>query len=81
MTVPATAQLRRILPLHTLRLVSRPGTADLFIDADFIDEVLVYDRTGLSSAWEAGERVAPAPIRPRAAVSDAFEAAAIAFWR
>ena len=51
MTVPALRELRRVLPTAHITLVSRPGTADIFIDADFIDELLVYDRAGLRSAW------------------------------
>ncbi len=51
LTVPALRELRRVLPNAHITLVSRPGTAGIFLDADFIDEVLLYDRTRLGSAW------------------------------
>ena len=51
MAVPALRELRRILPQAHITVVSRPGTADVFVDADFVDEVLVYDRGGLTSIW------------------------------
>ena len=51
MSVPALRELRRMLPAANVTLVSKPGTVDIFMDADFIDEVLVYDRSGLASKW------------------------------
>src|SRR5215213_6153795 len=41
MTVRA---LRRVLPDAHITLVIRPGTKGIFSEADFIDDVLVYDR-------------------------------------
>src|ERR1041385_6805442 len=44
MSIPALRALRRVLPDARITLVLRPGVRGLFADADFIDELLVYDR-------------------------------------
>ncbi|MEP6637241.1 MAG: lipopolysaccharide heptosyltransferase II, partial [Acidobacteriota bacterium] len=46
MTVPALRELRRLLPHAHITLVTRPSIVGLFLDADFLDEVLPYDRRG-----------------------------------
>ena len=46
MTVPALRALRRVLPKAYITLAIRPGVRGIFSEADFIDEVLVYDRKG-----------------------------------
>src|SRR5260370_33090679 len=51
MLVPALRELRRVLPTANITLVSKPGTADIFKYAGFLDEVLVYDRSRLTSKW------------------------------
>jgi heptosyltransferase II len=79
MTVPALRELRRMLPSAHITLVSRPGTADIFIDADFVDEVLVYDRTGLRSAWTQMREWRRRRFDLALLFQNAFEAAAIAF--
>ena len=79
MTVPALCELRRLLPDAHITLVSRPGTADIFVDADFIDEVLVYDRTGLGSAWTQASEWRRRGFDLALLFQNAFEAAAIAF--
>src|ERR687891_914241 len=46
MTVPALRALRRVLPDANITLAIRPGAHGIFSEADFIDDVLVYDRKG-----------------------------------
>ena len=46
MTVPALRALRRVLPDANITLAIRPGARGIFSEADFIDDVLVYDRKG-----------------------------------
>jgi heptosyltransferase-2 len=46
MTVPALRALRRVLPEAHITLVIRPGARGIFSEADFIDDVLLYDRKG-----------------------------------
>jgi heptosyltransferase II len=78
-TVPALRELRRVLPDAHITLVSRPGTADIFIDADFVDEVLVYERSGLGSAWTQAREWRRRRFDLALLFQNAFEAAAIAF--
>lgn len=46
MTVPALRALRRVLPDANITLAMRPDARGIFSEADFIDDVLVYDRKG-----------------------------------
>ncbi len=78
MAVPALRELRRVLPEAHITLVSRPGAADIFIDADFVDEVLVYDRTGLASTWNQAREWRGRKFDLALLFQNAFEAAAIA---
>jgi len=41
MSIPALRELRRLLPDAHISIVARPGPADIFIDADFIDQVII----------------------------------------
>lgn len=49
MTVPALRELRRLFPGAHLTLATRPWAKGLFANADFLDDLLVYDRRGLGS--------------------------------
>ena len=44
MTVPALRELRRVLPRAHLTLATRPWAEGLFADADFLDDLLIYER-------------------------------------
>jgi heptosyltransferase-2 len=44
MTVPALRELRRVLPDAHITLATRSWANGIFADADFIDNILVYDR-------------------------------------
>jgi heptosyltransferase-2 len=79
MSVPALRELRRIAPTAHITLVSRPGTADVFIDADFADEVLTYTRKGWTSAWNQAREWQRRRFDVAVIFQNAFEAAAIAF--
>lgn len=41
MSLPALRESRRLLPNSHITVAARPGTADIFIDADFVDDVLI----------------------------------------
>jgi heptosyltransferase-2 len=79
MAVPALRELRRVLPQAHLTLVSRPGTADIFIEADFVDDVLVYDRQGLAATWKQAREWRRRKFDLAILFQNAFEAAALAF--
>jgi heptosyltransferase-2 len=44
MTIPALRELRRVLPHAHLTLATRSWAEGIFRDADFIDDLLIYDR-------------------------------------
>jgi heptosyltransferase-2 len=44
MTVPALRELRRVLPHARITLATRPWAEGLFADADFLDDLLIYER-------------------------------------
>lgn len=44
MTIPALRELRRVLPAAHITLATRPWAEGLFRDADFLDDILLYDR-------------------------------------
>jgi lipopolysaccharide heptosyltransferase II len=55
MTVPALRELRRLLPSAHITLATRPWAKELFTDADFLDDLLIYDRRG---PWSAVKQTA-----------------------
>lgn len=46
MTIPALRELKRILPDAHITLCTRSWARGIFEDADFIDDILVYDKSG-----------------------------------
>lgn len=60
MTFPALRELRRLLPDAHITLVTRPGTAGLLAEADFIDQILLSEDNGWRSLgpeiakWRSG---------------------------
>jgi heptosyltransferase-2 len=44
MTVPALRELRRVVPHAHITLATRPWAEGLFADADFLDDLLIYER-------------------------------------
>lgn len=50
MTIPALRELRRVLPEAHITLATRPWSEGLFRDADFLDDILIYDRPRRSPA-------------------------------
>jgi heptosyltransferase-2 len=78
MSVPALRELRRLVPDARITLVARPGAADIFIDADFIDDVLIYERAGVASVWEQVRQWRRQRFDLAVLLQNAFEAALIA---
>lgn len=60
MTVPALREVRRLLPGAHITLATRPWAKELFADSDFLDDLLIYDRSGpwsaiqQTAAWRRG---------------------------
>lgn len=78
MSIPALRELRRLLPDARLILVARPGTADIFLAADFIDDVVIYKRSGIASVWEQVRQWRRQRFDLAVLLQNAFEAALIA---
>jgi len=51
MSLPALYELRRIFPEAHITVAAPPGTADIFIDSDSVNEVVVESRGGLLSTF------------------------------
>ena len=79
MSVAAFRELRRLFPSAQITVVSKPGTADVFADADFADEVLVYERRGLRSFWQQIAQWRNRRFDLALLFQNAFEGAAISF--
>jgi len=79
MTVPALRALRRVLPHAHITLVIRPGTKGIFSEADFIDDVLVYDRKGPLSVLGQVREWKRRRFELAVLFQNAFEAALIPF--
>jgi heptosyltransferase-2 len=79
MSVAAFRELRSFFPNAHITVVSKLGTSDIFRDADFIDEVLVYDRRGLASVWQQVSEWKQRRFDLALLFQNAFEAAALAF--
>ncbi len=79
MTIPALRSVRRLFTNAHITMVSKSSAADIFIDADFVDEVLVYDRAGLGSMWAQTREWRRRKFDLGILFQNAFEAAAMAF--
>jgi heptosyltransferase II len=47
MSVPAMKEIRRLFPDAHISLLVRPWVRDIYAAADFVDEILEYDRNGI----------------------------------
>lgn len=54
MSLPALYEVRRIFPAAHITLACHPGIADIFVESDFADEVLVAERGAFSVIKTAG---------------------------
>ncbi len=84
MSVPALKEIRRLFPQARISLLARPWVRDVYAAADFVDEILVYDKAGRHRGCAGARRMA---LELRGGSFDlaillpnAFEAALIAFW-
>ncbi len=84
MSVPALMEIRRIFPNARISLLVRPWVQDVYAAVDFIDEILVYDKTGKHKGWTGMRRMA-AELRGghfdlAILLQNALEAALISYW-
>lgn len=78
-SVAAFRELRTLFPTAHISVVSKAGTADIFRNADFVDEVLVYERRGLSSVRQQIRKWKQRRFHLALLFQNAFEAAVISF--
>jgi heptosyltransferase-2 len=79
MSIPALRALRRVLPNAEITLVLRPNSKGLFTDADFIDNVQIYDRRNALSALSQVRQWRKGNFDLAILFQNAFEAALIPF--
>jgi heptosyltransferase-2 len=79
MTIPALRALRRVLPDAKITLAIRPGTQGIFAEADFIDDILVYDRRNVLSVLPQVREWKRRQFELAVLFQNAFEAALIPF--
>ncbi|HKG79186.1 MAG TPA: glycosyltransferase family 9 protein, partial [Pyrinomonadaceae bacterium] len=79
MTVPALRALRRVLPKAKITLAIRPGAKGIFSEADFIDDVLVYNRKSAFSVVPQIHEWRSRNFQLALLFQNAFEAALIPF--
>jgi heptosyltransferase-2 len=79
MTVPALRALRRVLPDAHITLVIRPSARGIFSEADFVDDVLLYDRKGALSVFPQIRDWRRRKFELAVLFQNAFEAALIPF--
>lgn len=79
MTIPALWELRRILPQAHITLATRSWTQGIFAGADFIDDLLIYDREApLASPFKQIGEWRRRKFDAAILFQNAFEAAVIA---
>jgi len=79
MSVPALRELRRVFSDAHITLVSPPGTADVFIDANFVDDVLIQKQSGVWSTFANARAWRRQQFDLAVLFQNAFAAAATAF--
>lgn len=78
MSVPALRELRRLLPDAHITIVTRSWAKELFADADFLDDLLIYDRRGPWSVFQQTAEWRRRKFDLAVLFPNAFEAALIA---
>ena len=82
-SIPALREIRRIFPRARISLLVRPWVRDIYSQADFVDEVLEYDKSGKHRGWMGFLRLASSLQRRRfdlaMLLQNAFEAALLAW--
>jgi len=82
-SIPAMKQLRRLFPHAHISLLVRPWVRDIYAKADFVDEVLNYDRQGIHRGWAGFYRLVSDLERRHfdlaVLLQNAFEAALLAW--
>src|SRR2546430_8989776 len=79
MSLPALHALRQVFPKAHITVASRRGTSDIFIESNFVDDVLIQDRTNLLSIFRQVSEWKRRQFDLAVLFQNAFAAAATAF--
>ncbi len=83
MSIPALRRVRRIFPRAKITLLVLPWVSGVFEEADFLDEVLIYDRdgrhSGLKGKWRLTRELQRLKYDAALLLQNAFEAALLPF--
>lgn len=79
MTVPALRELRRVLPHAHITLATRSWAEGLFMDADFLNDLLIYDRRDFRAVAHQMREWRKRSFDLALLFQNAFEAALISF--
>ena len=82
MSIPAMREIRRLFPEAHIALLVNPWVSAIYAEADFVDEILHYDKNGVHKGWTGFGRLV-SDLRRREfdlaiLLQNAFEAALIA---
>ncbi|MEP6923830.1 MAG: lipopolysaccharide heptosyltransferase II [Pyrinomonadaceae bacterium] len=80
MSVPALRELRRVLPNAHITLCTRGWAEGIFADADFIDQILTYDKKGnsINSVFKQAKKWRGYKFDLAILLNNAFESALLA---
>jgi heptosyltransferase-2 len=82
-SIPAMKEIRRLFPDARISLLVRPWVRDIYAAAEFVDEILEYEKEGIHAGWAGFARLAAGLRRRRfdlaILLQNAFEAALIAW--
>jgi heptosyltransferase II len=81
MAVPAMREIRRLFPEAHIALLAKPWVGPIYAKLEFVDEILIYDKSGIHRGWAGFGRLI-ADLRRRnfdlaILLQNAFEAALI----
>lgn len=84
MSVPAMREIRKRFPESRISLLVRPWVRDIYAAADFLDEIITFDKDGkhrgLSGRRRLVKELAKRRIDLAVLFQNAFEAAIITWW-
>jgi len=79
MSVPALRELRSVFPDSHITVATRTGSADVFMDTEFVDDVLVQDGSALRSVSQQIREWRQRKFDLALLLQNAFQSAAVAF--
>ena len=79
MSLAALRELRKLFPKSNITVAAPPGTADIFLETNFIDDVLVQRRSGFLQLFRNAREWRRRNFDLGLLFQNAFSAAALAF--